>query len=141
MNLSIKQQLKQGKEYIDLWPLRPELSNYFSEYQAIVASRFVLKHCPYLALVAFILPLFAFGVDKLTVALFYGVCIASMPVQALFFMAKKSREPLPPALARWYREGVEKIKIQTLELEEKFSTQKPTFNDLAKLLNYSYLQR
>lgn len=100
----------------------------------------MLKHCPYLALLAFILPLFAFGVDKLTVAVFYGVCIGSMPVQALFFMYKKSKEPLPPALASWYREGVEKIKKQTLELSEQFSTKKPNFKDLAKLLNYSYQQ-
>ena len=141
MNISIKQQLIQGKEYIDLWPLRPELRNYFGEYQAIIVSRFVLKHCPYLALLAFIMPLFAFGVDKLTLSLFYGVCIASMPVQALFFMAKKAKEPLPPALASWYREGVEKIKTQALELADKFSTHKPTYNDLAKLLNYSYQQK
>lgn len=139
MNISLSQQLKQGKDYIDLWPERPELNQFFQEYKAIIISRFVLKYCPALALFALILPLMTFGLDKLSIALAYAMFIASMPVQALFFMSKKAKQKLPLALASWYRQAVDKINQQaTTVVEQSFSVNNPTYNDLAKLLHYSY---
>lgn len=128
--------LKSGQEYVKLWPEQPTLHSYFVEYRAVVVSRFSLKYCPYLALFAFSLPLMLIGSDKLPFAFFYGIFIASIPVQALLMMSKKAKEKLPLALASWYRQGVEKINQQ--ENQPQFSLQNPTFNDLAKLLNFSF---
>ena len=139
MNISLAQQLKQGKDYTVLWPTRPELSQFFQEYRAILISRFGLKYCPPLALFALILPLMTFGVDKLSIALVYAIFIASMPIQALLFMSKKAKQKLPLTLASWYKQAVDKISQHaTAAVEHSFSIKNPTYNDLAKLLNYSY---
>ncbi|WP_371372556.1 terminus macrodomain insulation protein YfbV [Thalassotalea aquiviva] len=137
MNRKIYCFLKDGAKYIRLWPNTPELANYFAEYNAVVGSRFVLKYCPPLALLAIILPIMFLGPDFLSQALVYGIFIASLPVQALFLMAKKSKEHLPLALASWYRQGVEKLN-QHQQQNKLTLVQKPTFMDLAKLLDYSY---
>ena len=139
MQQTLLQQLKQGREYIELWPERPELVNYFAEYKAIIASRFVLKYGASLALFALIMPLLFLGVEQLKQALVYGLFIASLPVQALFLMNKKSIEKLPPALASWYKKGVNKLQQTDLSnTVEAFVINKPTFLDLAKLLKFSY---
>ncbi|NMP16637.1 MULTISPECIES: terminus macrodomain insulation protein YfbV [unclassified Thalassotalea] len=130
---------KTGVKYIDTWPKRPELINYFPQYRAVLASRFVLRYAPPLAALAFILPLMFFGVEQLKQALFYGIFIASMPFQAVVYMAKQAKELLPPSLANWYRQGVEKLKQEMEDLE--LTANKPTYHDLATLLNYSYNQR
>ncbi|OUS31363.1 hypothetical protein A9Q98_02860 [Thalassotalea sp. 42_200_T64] len=136
MQISLPQQLKQGRQYIEFWPAQPELLNYFAEYRAVIVSRFVLKYGAPLAALAFLLPLLFIGVEQLKQALFYALFIGSLPVQSLFLMYNKSKEPLPPSLKGWYKNGVEKIKDKPADTE--FSVIKPTFLDLAKLLHFSY---
>ena len=139
MQQSLLQQLKQGKEYIELWPARPELVNYFAEYRAIIVSRFLLKYGLPLAGFALIMPLMLMGVEQLKQALVYCLFIGSMPIQALFLMNKKSLEKLPPALASWYKKGVDKLQQSDLSNNvDTFTLNKPTFLDLAKLLKFSY---
>ncbi|MDN3651247.1 terminus macrodomain insulation protein YfbV [Thalassotalea ponticola] len=138
MQQSILETYKRGLDYIDTWPNKPELINYFPQYKAVLTSRFVLRYAPPLAVLAFTLPLLLHGVEQLKYALFYGLFIASMLVQAVFFMSNQAKLLLPPSLAKWYRDGVEKL--QAVNDEVNFTAQKPTFFDLAKLLRYSYNQ-
>ena len=138
MHKSLAQQVKQGKEYVDLWPQKPELTNYFSEYRAVIVSRFLFKYGAPLALVALLMPILTIGTEQIKQGIVYGLFMATLPVQALFMMYKKSEEKLPPSLASWYREGVEKIKQQEPMSEQSLSVNQPKFLDLAKLLNISY---
>lgn len=139
MQKNIFEQLKQGHEYITLWPTKPELLHYFSEYRAVIASRFVLRYGAPLAALAFILPVGFIGMEQIRHALVYSIFIGSLPVQALFLMYKQSKQQLPPTLKTWYRNGVEKLKEQVSDNE--FVVNKPTYFDLAKLLNVSYNAR
>ena len=139
MQQSLLKQVKQGRQYINLWPQRPELIQYFSEYRAVLVSRFVLKYGAILALVAFLMPILFIGIEQLKQSLVYSLFIGSLPVQALFLMNNKSKEKLPPSLASWYRSGVEKLKVHNNAGELMINN--PTFLDLAKLLNISYSQK
>ncbi|WNC73775.1 terminus macrodomain insulation protein YfbV [Thalassotalea psychrophila] len=139
MQQSLLEQVKQGRHYVNLWPQRPELIQYFSEYRAVIVSRFVLKYGGALALLAFLMPILFIGIEQLKQSLVYSLFIGSLPVQALFLMNNKSKEKLPPSLANWYRSGVEKLKAKNDEGE--LIINKPTFLDLAKLLNISYSQK
>lgn len=135
MKQTLFTRLKQGHSYIKLWPNKHELSQYFPEYRAVVTCRFALKYCPSLALCAFILPLFLFGIDRLNIAIFYGILIGSMPIQGLVIAAKQSQKKLPLSLASWYRDAVEKLKEKTTI---NLTLKNPTYYDLARLLKYSY---
>lgn len=137
MQQTLLEQVKQGRQYVNLWPQRPELIRYFSEYRAVLISRFVLKYGATLAILAFLMPILFIGIEQLKQSIVYSLFIGSLPVQALFLMNKKSKEKLPLALASWYRSGVEKLKDQNSELVIK----NPNFLDLAKLLNISYSQK
>lgn len=139
MNTSLMQQLKLGNEYVNLWPQRAELGRYFSQYQGVVATRFTKKYCLPLAILVMLIPIMAFGSEFLNTTSVYALFIASLPAQALLFMAKQSKQSLPPSLASWYMQGVERIQQSaTKEPEVKFKKVKPSFMDLAKLLDYSY---
>ncbi|WP_371185360.1 terminus macrodomain insulation protein YfbV [Thalassotalea maritima] len=143
MQPTVADTYKLGRDYIKAWPERPELGNYFSQYQAVMMSRFVIKYAYSLALLATILPLMFIGIEQLRVAIFYGLFIASMPVQAVFLMAKQAKQRLPQALAIWYRQGLEKLQLQIKDKGQqhiKLKQSRPTYYDLAKLLNYSYNQ-
>ncbi len=137
MKTNLYSLLREGHAYISLWPSRQEFLEYFAEYRAVVACRFAVKYCPYLAMLALILPLLAMGIEQLNMALFYSILIASMPIQALAMVAKQSKKKLPLALASWYRQGVEKLNPKPVP---NLTLNNPTFNDLARLLNYSYNQ-
>ena len=119
-----------------LWPDRPELSQYFSDYRAVAISRFVCRHFPALALTSVILQVYFGSLSLLPQALVYGLFIASMPLQSLVMMGVKADQHLPPSLATWYKEGVAKMNEQGGEI--KLSVHKPRYLDLASLLNITY---
>ncbi|TLU61305.1 DUF412 domain-containing protein [Thalassotalea litorea] len=139
MKTSLMQQLKLGNDYVKLWPERAELARYFSQYQAVVACRFTKRYCLPLALVVMFVPIMSFGSEYLNSSSVYALFIASLPVQALLFMAKQSKQTLPPSLENWYKQGVERIQQHGEGTPQvKFKVVKPSFMDLAKLLDYSY---
>jgi hypothetical protein len=134
--MNVYQLIKLGRTYLKLWPDRPELSHYFSEYQIIVFSRFVFKYVPALALLALILPVVIPVNSAYPQAFFYALFLASLPVQALVMLGLKADKYLPPSLENWYKESLARINEQGGNLQ--LSKQKPRYLDLAKLLNLSY---
>ncbi len=134
--MSVYQLIQLGRKYLQLWPQKPELASYFSEYQIIVFSRFVFRYFPALALFTLLLPLIFSIPSAYPQNFFYAIFIASIPVQALVILGVKADKFLPPSLASWYKEGVAKINEQGGEI--KLSLNKPRYLDLAQLLNLSY---
>jgi uncharacterized membrane protein YfbV (UPF0208 family) len=151
MNLSVIQIIKLGQRYLNLWPERSEFSNYFADYQAIQAARFVCRYFPALALFTFIMQLYIGSgyfsgqgsitnvLNTLGQALVYGLFILSIPVQALVVLGVKADKFLPPSLASWYRNGIEKAKEQGIyhKLNE-LTVSKPRYIDLAQLLQLTF---
>jgi uncharacterized membrane protein YfbV (UPF0208 family) len=168
MNISVVQLIKLGQKYLALWPDRPELLRYFSDYRAVQSARFVCRYFPALALFTVIMQLYiASGypmgsgsinqaLNALPQALMYGLFLLSMPIQALVLSGVKADKLLPPSLASWYQSGLEKIKQQSKgqgdefigqhrsQLDEsnraleKLATYKPRYIDLAQLLELTF---
>jgi len=154
MNLSVVQLIKLGQRYIKLWPERAELAQYFADYRAVQSARFVCRYFPALALFTFIMQLyFASGyvtgsgnmnlaMNALPQALVYGMFLLSIPVQALVVLGVKADKFLPPALASWYRTGLEKAKEQGSQSKLiDLTVSKPRYIDLAQLLQLTFASR
>jgi len=136
MNMSAFEIIKLGRKYMMLWPERSELGNYFSDYRAVQVGRFIYRYFPSLAVLSVVGQLYFGSYTMLSQALFYGVFMLSMPVQALILLGLKADKFLPPSLSSWYKEGVAKINEQGGHI--KLSIHKPRYLDLAQLLNISY---
>ena len=177
MNISVVQLIKLGKKYLSLWPDKPELSQYFEDYRAVQSARFVCRYFPALALFTVMMQLYVASgyplgqgsinnaLNALPQALVYGLFLVSMPVQALVLSGVKADKLLPPSLASWYHNGLEKVKQQgkqqVLEQGEhnthnndqnnghrngryndtaiaNLATYKPRYIDLAQLLQLTF---
>ncbi|MEI6895795.1 MAG: DUF412 family protein [Colwellia sp.] len=168
MNISVVQLIKLGQKYLTLWPEKPVLSRYFEDYWAVQSARFVCRYFPALALFTVIMQLYVasgylwgYGsidnaINALPQALVYGLFLLSMPVQALVFSGVKADKLLPPSLASWYRQGLEKIKSQkevhltdgvkqkssynNVQVIANLATYNPRYIDLAQLLQLSFMK-
>ncbi len=165
MKLSVIQLIKLGKEYLSIWPNKPELLQYFEEYRSVKIARFICNYFPGLAIFIVVMQLyvasgFAIGqgsisnaLNALPVALVYGLFLLSMPIQALVFSGVKADKLLPPSLASWYLSGLERIKHQEHHNNSqnrryqpnamkpsisKLAIYKPRYIDLAKLLQLTF---
>jgi uncharacterized membrane protein YfbV (UPF0208 family) len=148
MNKPIIDTFRQGQQFVRLWPKRPELAMYFAEYRAVVLTRMLARYFPFFALTIFSFMLYYGGQEYLSQALVYSLFVLGMPLQALLLQGKKSQQPLPPALANWYRQGVSRLQQQRQQAEKllsspeediKLSLQRPSYMNLAQLLHLSYL--
>jgi len=82
------------------------------------------------------------AINTLGVALVYGLFILSIPVQALVVLGVKADKFLPPSLASWYRNGLEKAKEQgSLNKLTHLTISKPRYIDLAQLLQLTFATR
>lgn len=136
MKLSVLEIIMLGRKYINLWPKRSGLDEYFAEYQAVNISRLVCRVMPGLALFCFVMQLYFGSLGILPQALLYTLCILSFPLQALIIMGVKADKTLPPALASWYKKSVARVNQEGGNI--KLSTQQPRFLDLAYLLNLTF---
>jgi len=151
--MNVVEIIKLGQRYLKLWPEKSELGQYFDDYQAVQSGRFVCRYFPALALFTFIMQLYVSSgypvgsgsIDKalmaLPQALVYGLFLVSIPVQALVLSGVKADKFLPPSLASWYRESINKAKEQnsaSISSEIKAQTSKPRYIDLAQLLSVTF---
>jgi len=134
--MNIYQLIQLGRKYLKLWPERSELSHYFSEYQIIIFSRFVLKYFPALAVFVLIFPIVVQVEGAYPQAFFYAIFMVSLPIQVFVILGLKADKYLPPSLESWYRESLARINQQGGNMP--LSQSKPRYLDLAKLLNLSY---
>jgi len=139
MKLSILEIIVLGRKYIDLWPSRTELGEYFADYQAVRMSRLVCKIMPGLALFCLIMQVYFGSWAVLPQALLYTLCILSFPLQALIFMGIKADKFLPPGLEGWYKESVARVNQSGGDV--KLSSKRPRYLDLAQLLNLTFQNR
>ena len=131
MKLSVLEIISLGRKYMNLWPERAELNEYFAEYRVVKFSRLVCKVIPGLALFCLIMQLYFGSMLVLPQALLYSLFLLSFPLQALIFMGIKADKFLPPALASWYKESVARVNQSGGDI--KLSTQRPRYLDLAQL--------
>ncbi|REL29402.1 terminus macrodomain insulation protein YfbV [Thalassotalea euphylliae] len=138
MKLSVSALIKLGYQYMELWPKRPELAQYFAEYKTVRFARLVVNYAPGLAVLSLILQLGLQPTNGVVMGLFYFILLLSMPVQAMVMLGVNADKVLPPSLAAWYKQGVARYNQQGGSI--KLSVNKPKYLDLAKLLNMTYQQ-
>ncbi len=164
MNLSVVQLIKLGQKYLSLWPEKPELMRYFSDYKAVQTARFICRYFPALALFTFVMQIYfasgyPFGqgsinkaLNALPQALVFGLFLLSMPIQVLVYSGVKADKLLPASLASWYHSGLDKIKQRGQEQNlahgyqgnkcdkaiAKLAIYKPRYIDLARLLQITF---
>jgi hypothetical protein len=137
--MTVIEVIKLGQRYLNLWPEKPELAHYFSEYRVIKFSRLMLNIMPALAVFVLLMQVYWFSDSLVLAHLVYPLFMLSLPIQSLVMLGVKADKFLPPALANWYREGVAKINQQGGNI--KLSIQKPRYIDLAELLHLTYQQK
>ena len=73
MKLTVLEIISLGRKYMNLWPERAELEEYFAEYRVVKFSRLVCKIIPGLALFCLIMKLYFGSMGVLPQAL-YTAC-------------------------------------------------------------------
>ncbi|GAD80340.1 hypothetical protein VEZ01S_33_00420 [Vibrio ezurae NBRC 102218] len=124
--------------YMNLWPMRKELSPMFPEHRVITATRFGVRVMPAVAAIS-VLTQFTFhngaGLPQAIVVALFAI---SLPIQGFWWLGTRSNTLLPPALATWYREIHQKILDSGVLLEP--AKAKPRYKELAQLLNRAFRQ-
>ncbi|MFD2166900.1 terminus macrodomain insulation protein YfbV [Thalassotalea euphylliae] len=136
MNLSVVALIKLGYRYMQLWPKRAELAQYFPDYRPIQLARLVFNYAPAIGLLALVAQLALLTHAPLVQGIFYAVFFWSLPVQAMVMLGVQADKVLPPSLSAWYKEGVARYNEQGGNI--KLSLHKPRYIDLATLLNMTY---
>ncbi|MEM0909770.1 MAG: terminus macrodomain insulation protein YfbV [Pseudomonadota bacterium] len=130
--------LRDGKHYMDTWPMQRQLYTLFPECRVVSATKFGIQVMPAAAVMTVALQLHYLGSDYLTQALAVGVFFFSLPVQGLVWLGNRSSQPLPPSIKGWYLDIYYKMQAQGCALEK--IPQTPRFKELAKLLNTAFKQ-
>ena len=127
--------LKIGQHYLNSWPLEPKLGAIFPENRIIKATLFAQKMMPFLA-VLFVVwqQIYARGDNMaLAVAVLSALFALCLPLQGFYWLGKRAQTALSPQSAVGFHHVLEKLK-EKQEVIPNFSD-KPTYLDLAKLLN------
>lgn len=130
--------LRSGQKYMDIWPMRKELSPIFPEHRIIKATRFGIKVMPAVATISLLVQMSFQNMQAMPQAVVIALFAISLPLQGMWWLGNRSNTKLPPALAGWYRELHQKI------LESGFALEpvkpKPRYKELAVLLNRAFRQ-
>ncbi|GLR02813.1 UPF0208 membrane protein [Vibrio hyugaensis] len=130
--------LKDGQNYMEIWPVRKELTAIFPEQRIIKATRFGIKVMPAVAAISVLTQMAFNNYNALPQAIVVALFAISMPLQGMWWLGSRSNTILPPALASWYRELHQKITETGFALEP--AKAKPRYKELAMILNRAFRQ-
>ncbi|WP_413284071.1 terminus macrodomain insulation protein YfbV [Vibrio sp. MA40-2] len=130
--------LRSGQKYMDVWPMRKELSPIFPEHRIIKATRFGIKVMPAVAAISILIQMSFENTQAMPQAIVTALFAISLPLQGIWWLGNRSNTKLPPALAGWYRELHQKIQESGFAVEP--IKQKPRYKELAVLLNRAFRQ-
>lgn len=136
MSLSFATMIKDGQQYMQIWPMQKELYSLFPECRVIAATRFSIKLMPALAVVSAALIINTYGYTHLPQAIAIAAFFLSLPLQGLIWLGHRSNQVLPPAMRGWYQEIHYKMQMQGCALRE--AQTKPKYMELAKLLKTAF---
>ncbi|MFC3093549.1 DUF412 domain-containing protein [Alteromonas sediminis] len=136
MQHSFSTLLRDGQDYMKLWPEAKELGSYFAEPRVIAATKFGLKVMPALAVVSTTLMVQVNGSTYLPQALAIGGFFLSLPFQGVLWLGHRSNQVLPPALRHWYRDIHAKMAAHGCSL--KAAKAYPKYRELAELLKTAF---
>ncbi len=130
--------LKDGQNYMEIWPVRKELSAVFPEQRIIKATRFGIKVMPAVAAISVLTQMAFNNYGALPQSIIVALFALSLPLQGIWWLGTRSNTKLPPSLASWYRELHQKIVESGFALEPIKT--KPRYKELAVILNRAFRQ-
>lgn len=128
--------LRDGREYMDVWPMQPALAVVFPENRIIRLTRWAMGYFPAIAAISLVVQLQYFGYEHLSPALAIALLILSMPLQGLIWLGMRANTILPPAVALWYKEIYENMVSQGYQ--PKPLGPNPKYRDMAHLLRKAF---
>lgn len=130
--------LKDGQNYMEIWPVRKELSAIFPEQRIIKATRFGIKVMPAVAAISVLTQMAFNNYHALPQSIVVALFAISLPLQGIWWLGARSNTKLPPSLASWYRELHQKIVETGFALEPVKAH--PRYKELAIILNRAFRQ-
>lgn len=136
MAQTISTMLKDGQQYMQTWPMQPQLYSMFPEARVVSATKFSIKVMPALSVISVATLVNVQGVEQLPQILALGAFFLSLPLQGLIWLGHRSNQTLPPSLKSWYLDIHHKMQAQGCALQSPKS--RPKYNELAKLLKTAF---
>ncbi|WP_333606768.1 terminus macrodomain insulation protein YfbV [Arsukibacterium sp.] len=138
MQMNMFRVLQTGRDYSQVWPVKPELNALFPENKIIQLTRFSFRFLPVFAVITAMFQLKLLGAEQLGTIMAMMFFLISLPLQGWYWLGVRASTPLPPALLTWCQQLREKMQTQGIELK---SEQAPkSYLDLAQLLKQAYQQ-
>jgi uncharacterized membrane protein YfbV (UPF0208 family) len=128
--------LKDGQQYMQTWPVQPQLFAMFPECRVISATKFSIKVMPALAVITLAILINLQGLEKLPQNLALGAFFLSLPMQGLVWLGHRANQTLPPSLNSWYLDIHQKMQLQGCALQSPKA--KPQYKELARLLKTAF---
>jgi uncharacterized protein len=137
-HVGIVHSLKDGQKYMDIWPMRKELTPIFPEQRIIKATRFGIKVMPAIAAISILTQMTFNNSSAIPQAVIVALFAISLPLQGMWWLGNRANTKLPPSLASWYRELHQKVVESGYALEPAKS--QPRYKELANILNRAFRQ-
>jgi hypothetical protein len=130
--------LQEGRQYSQLWPLKPELNALFPENKVIQFTGLGFKYLPILAVFTAFFQLTLLGSGFIGQIVAMMLFILSLPLQGWYWLGVRSSTKLTPALATWCRQIRQQMQEQGVKTP---SVNEPrSYLDLANTLALAYQQ-
>jgi uncharacterized membrane protein YfbV (UPF0208 family) len=133
---TITAMVKDGQQYMQTWPMQPQLFGMFPESKVILATKLSIKVMPALAVLTVAALINFQGVKRLPQALAIGAFFLSLPMQGLMWLGHRSNQNLPPTLKHWYLDIHYKMQMQGCALQPVKA--RPDYKELANLLKTAF---
>lgn len=127
---------RRGRHYAKTWPMESRLAAVFVENRVIKITRFAVRFMPPLAVFTLCWQIALGG--QLGPAVATALFALSMPVQALWWLGKRSVTPLPPTTLNWFYEV--RAKLQDAGQALAPVEGKPDYQALADVLKRAFRQ-
>ncbi|XOV78380.1 MAG: terminus macrodomain insulation protein YfbV [Aestuariibacter sp.] len=128
--------VRDGQDYMKIWPLQKQLFSLFPDGQIIMATQLGLKIMPAFAVISAAILLNTNGSAFLPQAITVAAFFLSLPFQGLLWLGYRSNKPLPPSVKGWYRDIHQKMREQGCQLQAVKA--RPRYKELASLLRTAF---
>lgn len=132
MRRNFLQVIKDGRDYAKEWPHHSVTAG-FSESRVIPMTQHGERWTPAIAVLNAVLFYQFMPTDQLAQGILLSLIMLSLPLQGLYWLGWRAKQPLSPRLKRWYKELQEKLKASGENCRPQ-GTDGPDYYDLAVII-------
>tara|TARA_R110002126_G_scaffold200330_1_gene347941 strand:- start:3238 stop:3678 length:441 start_codon:yes stop_codon:yes gene_type:complete len=130
--------LQAGRQYGQIWPMKPELNALFPENKIIQLTNLAVRYLPIMAVLTASFQLALLGRDYTGQVMAMMLFILSLPLQGWYWLGIRSTTRLPPSLVTWCRQITHQMQEQGVDAQP--ANDPRNYSDLAKILSLAYQQ-